>query len=67
MGVTSLLKKQIENLDQLMTSILKQAFGGKLVPQDPNDESAEFLLQRIKQEKEQLKQKEKSKKEKKKW
>ena len=32
-------------------SILKRAFGGKLVPQDPTDESAEKLLERIKEEK----------------
>lgn len=31
--------------------ILKQAFEGKLVPQDPNDEPAEKLLERIKVEK----------------
>lgn len=49
----------------LQKSVLKQAFEGKLVTQDPNDESAEILLQKIKQEKEQLKQKEKSKKRKK--
>lgn len=49
----------------LKNSILKQTFEGKLVPQDPKDESAEILLQKIKQEKEQLKQKEKSKKRKK--
>jgi type I restriction enzyme S subunit len=30
-------------------SFLKQAFEGKLVPQDPNDEPAEKLLERIKQ------------------
>ncbi len=40
--------KQAERLRQ---SILKRAFEGKLVPQDPNDEPAEKLLERIKAEK----------------
>ena len=35
----------------LRQSILKKAFSGQLVPQDPNDEPAEKLLERIKQEK----------------
>jgi len=60
--ITNLLLKQ---LDTLHSSILKKAFEGKLIPQDPNDEPAEILLQKIKQEKQQLKQKEKSKKRKK--
>ncbi|KYC45696.1 MAG: Type-1 restriction enzyme MjaXIP specificity protein [Candidatus Methanofastidiosum methylothiophilum] len=35
----------------LRQSILKKAFEGKLVPQDPNDEPAEVLLEKIKMEK----------------
>jgi type I restriction enzyme S subunit len=38
-------------LETLHKSILKQAFEGNLVPQDPNDEPAEKLLARIKGEK----------------
>ena len=35
----------------LRQSILKKAFEGKLVPQDPNDEPAELLLEKIKKQK----------------
>ena len=45
-----LVKDSLRRLDMLRNSVLKQAFEGKLVPQDPNDEPAEVLLQRIKQE-----------------
>ena len=38
----------------LRIKILKTAFEGKLIPQDPNDEPIEILLQKIKKEKEQL-------------
>ncbi len=34
--------------ERLRQSILKRAFAGKLLPQDPNDEPAERLLERIK-------------------
>ncbi|ELI5878570.1 restriction endonuclease subunit S [Vibrio parahaemolyticus] len=40
-------------LDRLTQSILAKAFRGELVPQDPNDEPAEKLLERIVAEKEQ--------------
>jgi len=41
-------------LDKLPLSILAKAFRGELVPQDPNDEPARALLERIKAEKEKL-------------
>lgn len=44
-------------LDRLTQSILAKAFRGELVPQDPNDEPAEKLLERIWAEKEQSKPK----------
>jgi type I restriction enzyme, S subunit len=37
--------------EALRQSILKQAFSGKLVPQNPNDEPASVLLERIRAEK----------------
>ena len=42
------------NGKQLKNSILQWAIQGKLVPQDPNDEPASVLLDRIRQEKERL-------------
>jgi type I restriction enzyme, S subunit len=54
--------EQIENLyletkldiDQLDQSILAKAFRGELVPQDPNDEPASALLERIRSEQEKI-------------
>ena len=41
------LAKARGQVDQLTPSLLARAFAGKLVPQDPSDESAEMLLERI--------------------
>lgn len=40
--------------EQLRNSILQEAISGRLVPQDPNDEPAAILLQRIREEKARL-------------
>ncbi len=50
------------NGKQLKNSILQWAIQGKLVPQDPNDEPAFFLLEKIRAEKERLVKEKKSKK-----
>lgn len=42
------------NGKQLKNSILQWAIQGKLVPQDPNDEPASVLLDKIRQEKKRL-------------
>ncbi len=66
--ILSLLQLQLENLDQQEKSvalglrqsaaqrknILKAAFSGQLVPQDPNDEPASVLLERIQAERRML-------------
>ena len=47
----TLARKRVDNLT---ASILSKAFRGKLVPQDPKDEPAEKLLERIRAERESL-------------
>ncbi len=43
-----IVDENLAKAQALRQSILKRAFAGKLVPQDPNDEPAEKLLERIK-------------------
>ena len=52
------------NGKQLKNSILQWAIQGKLVPQNPNDEPASVLLERIRKEKERLIKEKKIKKDK---
>ena len=53
-AVADVLEKAVNNglekADKLKQSILKKAFDGKLVAQNPNDEPASILLERIKKE-----------------
>ena len=48
---SDVLNKEITHSNILKQSILKKAFEGRLVPQDPKNESASVLLERIKVEK----------------
>ena len=55
----SRLQKEVNRLNhniftQFERSILQEAIQGKLVPQDPNDEPASVLLERIREEKQRL-------------
>jgi type I restriction enzyme S subunit len=59
-----IFEKNLTYITRLRQSILQEAVQGKLVPQDPNDEPASVLLERIKEEKERLIKEGKIKKEK---
>ena len=50
-----------EKIEKLPQSILAKAFRGELVPQNPNDEPAHILLEKIKTQKEQLETEKKKK------
>jgi len=49
--VEKVIEQSLKQSERLRQSILKKAFEGKLIPQDPSDEPAEKLLERIKAEK----------------
>ncbi len=55
-------KKANAQIDNLTQSILAKAFRGELVPQDPDDEPASVLLERIRKERTELKKKKKPQK-----
>ncbi|EDZ67531.1 Type I restriction modification DNA specificity domain protein [Nitrosococcus oceani AFC27] len=48
------IEENFQRLKSLRQSILKKAFSGQLVPQDPKDEPASKLLERIRAEKEKI-------------
>lgn len=58
------LSHQLDLVKQLRQSFLREAMQGKLVPQNPNDELASVLLEKIKAEKERLVKEKKIKKQK---
>jgi len=63
-SITAALTHQLDLVKKLRQQLLQDAIQGKLVPQNPDDEPASVLLQKIKAEKEQLIKEKKLKKEK---
>jgi type I restriction enzyme S subunit len=52
--IEKIVDHSLKQAERLRQSILKRAFEGRLVLQDPNDEPAEKLLERIRQERARL-------------
>jgi type I restriction enzyme S subunit len=52
-GVAAVVSDNTDAANNLDRSVLARAFRGELVPQDPSDEPASVLLERIRQEREQ--------------
>ncbi len=44
------IERSLKRAERLRQAVLKLAFEGRLVPQDPNDEPASVLLERIRAE-----------------
>ena len=53
-NISAQIDIQLARSEALRQSILKKAFSGQLVPQDPHDESASVLLDRIRAEREKV-------------
>ena len=53
-NLQTLLEDKFDEFQVFDQSILAKAFRGELVPQDPNDEPAAVLLDRIRAERERL-------------
>lgn len=51
-NLEQVVKANLKRAERLRQAVLKEAFAGRLVPQDPNDEPASVLLERIKAERE---------------
>jgi len=56
--IEKIVERNLLQSERLRQSVLKKAFEGRLVPQEPSDEPAEKLLERIRKEKEKRKSKE---------